>query len=172
MSIFRESIMAILTAPDAVSLEYPTDYYLDPVEHKIRWYTRKKFRTGVPREACNGIWVDIFQAPPKAIRESIVGNLLRIEDLLVRDCKNNFFGISENGLGIWKRKPNYGKIEIATYLSPEERFFGPYLEEIKRRLSNGENAEDICRSLYLGDIFNGIVRYEDALNWIRKLELA
>lgn len=165
-----ESIMEVLTAPGAVSSEYCTDYYLDPVECRIRWCTRTKFRGSIPQEAYNGIWVNIFQAPPKAIRESIVTNLFSIENLLVYDCKNNFLGISENGLGIWRQKPNYGKIEITTYLDPKEWFFDSDLKAIKQRLANGEEAEDICRSLYLGDLFNGMVRYEDALSFIRSLQ--
>jgi hypothetical protein len=163
-----ESITSVLTEPSAVHSKYPTDYYLDPIDCRVCWYTR--IGIGVPRAVYNGVWVRIFQAPPKAIRESIVDNLLSIENLLVYDCKENFVGISEDGLGIWRQKPDYGSFEITTYLSPEEWFFKSDIEEIKERLANGEDAESICRSLYLGDLFSGIVRYEDALSFIRSLQ--
>jgi len=163
-----ESITSVLTEPGAVSGKYPTDYYLNPVDCKVCWYTR--IGVGIPRKAYNGVWVRIFQAPPRAIRESIVSNLLSIENLLYYDCKENFLGISEEGLGLWRQKPDYGQFRITTYLSPEEWFLKSDIEEIKRRLSDGEDAEDICRSLYLGDIFSGIVQYGDALSFIRSLQ--
>jgi hypothetical protein len=160
---------SILNAGDAVHPSYPTDFYLDPESEQIQWYTRTG--AGIPAPAYHGIWVKVFQAPAGAIPESVVENLLKVEDRLIYDCENNFQGTEWDGrnhTGVWKDKPDYSmefQFEIAVFWDPWD-WFGPVLQDLKDKWESGMDAAQIIDSEDLGDISSGIVDRDQAIEWL------
>ena len=155
-SIHR-SILDIFTAGDASHPEFPTVYYLDPVDAKIRWLA--EIGSWVPAQVDEGIWVRIFDVPPGAIPQSIVDNLLEIESVLVQDC------LRFHEEGCWREEPNYPFYRW----DPADWFDLFDIEEIREKWEEGLSAEEIVGEICLGDVLNGYVDYEQTLDWINGL---
>ena len=98
----HESILSILGAQDASHPQFPTAYYLDPIECKIRWYTQA---TQASTSACDEK-VHVLTAHPRAIPQSIVDNLLKLEMSFAADCEQ----FQKDGK--WKNKPVYSTYRI------------------------------------------------------------
>jgi len=95
----HSSILAIFDAQDASHREYQTSYYLDPVNSRVVWLTR--IGDWIPAQVSDGIWVKLFDAPVRAIPQSIVDALLSVEDVLTDDC------LDFQESGYWVEKPDY-----------------------------------------------------------------
>jgi|YNPBryulayer2012_1023412.scaffolds.fasta_scaffold05538_4 hypothetical protein len=82
--LIHSSIISIFDYEDTTHPQYPTAYYLDLLNVKIRWIT--KIDSWVPPEVYEGVWVPIFEASPEADVQSIVDDLVAIEDVLIDHC--------------------------------------------------------------------------------------
>ncbi len=158
---------SILNAGKAVHPNYATVYYLDPENRVIEPYT--VIGAGIPAPAYHGIWVKIFSAPAGAIPESVVTNLLRIEDQLIYDCEN-FQGTEWDGhnhIGVWRNKPDYSvrQFEIGSFWDPCD-WFEPVLQDLREKWENGMNAAQIIDSEDLGNIYDGMVDRDAAIEWL------
>ena len=159
----HSSILAIFDAQDASHREYQTSYYLDPVNSRVVWLTR--VGGWIPAQVSDGIWVKLFDAPVRAIPQSIVDALLSVEDVLTDDC------LDFQESGYWVEKPDYSiyGLEPVCFWDPVD-WFDPFdFEEIREKWEEGMSAEEIVGDLYLGDILNGMVDYHEALEWINGL---
>jgi hypothetical protein len=169
MNTLHESI---LQAGEAVSSRYAVSYYLNPIGQVIEPYT--VVGAGIPRAAYHNIWVEVFTAPADAIPQSVVENLLAIEDQLIYDCQHNWLGTEWNGfnhVGLWKEKPNYPwayNFEIACFWDPAD-WFEPVLGDLKTKWQKGINATSIVDSEDLGNIYDGMVDREEAIQWLENM---
>lgn len=156
--LIHESILSILGAQDASHPQLSTVYYLDPIECKIRWYTQA---TQASTSACDENWVHVLTAHPRAIPQSIVDNLLKLEMSFAADCEQ----FQKDGK--WKNKPVYStyRINVTVYYPPEKWFDAFDLHNIRWQAKKGMGAEEILAGFDLG----GNVDYQEALDWIKKV---
>jgi hypothetical protein len=161
---------SILNAGKAVHPNYAVTYYLDPENKVIESYT--VIGAGIPAPAYHGIWVEIFSAPAGAIPESVVANLLRIEDRLIYDCESNFQGTEWDGhnhIGVWRNKPDYSvrQFEIGCFWDSCD-WFEPVLQDLQDKWRKGMNASQIIDSEDLGNIYDGMVDRDEAVKWLEE----
>jgi hypothetical protein len=129
---------------------------------------------GIPKAAYHDIWVKVLEAPADAIPESVVENLLRIEDRLIYDCEYNFQGTKWDGhnyVGVWRNKPEYSRefdFEVAAFWEPED-WFESVLGSLKQKWELGMDAVQIIDSEDLGDIHSGMVRRDQAIEWLEEV---
>jgi len=159
----HNSILSILDAQDASHPNYPTSYYLDPVDFRVVWFTR--MGSWVPTQIHDGIWVKVLDAPIRAIPQSIVDNLLKVEDVLVEDCLR----FQEDGY--WQEKPDYFPyaLQPACFWDPSVWFDLFDIVEIREKWEGGMSPEEIVGEVCLGDILNGKVDYHETLEWVNGL---
>jgi hypothetical protein len=161
---------SILEAGEHTHPRFAVAYYLNPVDKVIE---NVFVGGGMPRAAYYGIWIEIFTAPPGAIPQSVVNNLLAIEDRLIYDCQENFKGVEWDGrnhVGVWQNKPNYSweyQFEIGCFWDPYD-WFEPVLRDLKDKWRNGMTASQIIDSEDLGDN-EGMVDRDDAIKWLEQV---
>jgi hypothetical protein len=170
MNTLHKSIHdSILRAGEAVNPLYAVTYYLNPIDRVIEAVS---FGGGHPAPAYHNIWTEVFTAPPGAIPESVVENLLAIEDRLVLDCEENFQGTEWNGynhIGIWEDKPEYPmeyQFEIGVFWDPYDWFD---LRDLKDKWQGGMTAAQIIDSEDLGNIYDGMCRRDEAIKWLEQV---
>jgi len=159
----HSSILSIFDAQDASHSNYRTSYYLDPIGARVVWLTR--MGSWIPSQVHDGIWVKVLDAPIRAIPQSIVDNLLKVESALVEDCLR----FQENGY--WEDKPDYSsyRLEPTCFWDPSVWFDISDIEDIREKWEDSLSAEEIVGELFLGDIHNGSVDYHETVEWVNRL---